>query len=140
MEELDMHQKLIALAAISGMAVAFGVGVAVGQNAPTENKGVSVSAPTFVDLTNEVDSVSGRQLRMRTVTIEPGGVVAMHSHKGRPAVAIAQGGTLTEHLENGDVHDHPQGEAWSESNGISHWAENKGGGPVKVVACDVFKP
>lgn len=135
-----MDRKLIAVAAISGVAVAFAAGVAVGQNAPTENKGVTVSSPTFVELANEVEGVAGRQLRMRTVTIEPGGVVAMHSHKGRPAVAIAQGGTLTEHLENGDVHDHPQGEAWTEANGISHWAENKGSEPVKVVACDVFKP
>ena len=135
-----MDRKLIAVAAISGVAVAFAAGVAVGQNAPTENKGVTVSSPTFVELANEVEGVAGRQLRMRTVTIEPGGVVAMHSHKGRPAVAIAQGGTLTEHLENGDVHDHPQGEAWTEANGISHWAENKGSEPVKVIACDVFKP
>jgi quercetin dioxygenase-like cupin family protein len=140
MEEPVMIQKGIAIALASGMALAFAVGVAVGQNAPTENKGVSVSPPTFVDLTNEMDSVTGRQLRMRTVTIEPGGVVAMHSHKGRPAVAIAQGGILTEHLENGDVHDHPPGEAWTEANGISHWAENRGDAPLKVVACDVFKP
>ena len=135
-----MIQKRIAVVVASAMALAFAVGVAVGQNAPTENKGVSVSAPTFVELASEVDSVSGRQLRLRSVTIEPGGVVAMHSHKGRPAVAIAQNGTLTEHLENGDVHDHPQGEAWTESNGISHWAENKGSEPLKVVACDIFKP
>lgn len=135
-----MIQKRIALSVASGMALAFAVGVAVGQNAPTENKGVSVSGPTFVELSSEVDGVAGRQLRMRTVTIEPGGVVAMHSHKGRPAVAIAQGGALTEHLENGDVHEHPQGEAWTESNGISHWAENKGSDAIKVVACDIFKP
>ena len=135
-----MIRKRTAVAVVSGMALAFAVGVAVGQNAPTENKGVTVSSPTFVELANEVEGVAGRQLRMRTVTIEPGGVVAMHSHKGRPAVAIAQGGTLTEHLENGDVHDHPQGEAWTEANGISHWAENRGSEPVKVIACDVFKP
>jgi quercetin dioxygenase-like cupin family protein len=135
-----MIQKRIAGAVAAGMAMAFAVGVAVGQNAPTENKGVSVSPPTYVDLSNEVDSVAGRQLRLRVVTIEPGGVVAMHSHKGRPAVAIAQGGTLTEHLDNGDTHDHPQGEAWTEANGISHWAENKGSAPIKVVACDIFKP
>jgi quercetin dioxygenase-like cupin family protein len=140
MEEPVMIQKRLAIAVASGMTLAFAVGVAVGQNAPTENKGVAVSPPTFVDLSNEVDSAAGRQLRLRVVTIEPGGVVAMHSHKGRPAVAIAQGGTLTEHLENGDVHDHPQGQAWTESNGISHWAENKGSEPLKVVACDIFKP
>lgn len=135
-----MDRKLIAAAITAAITAAFGAGVAVGQNAPTENKGVTVSGPTFVDLTNEVDTHAGRQLRMRTVSIEPGGVVAMHSHKGRPAVAIAQGGNLTEHLEDGSVHDHAPGEPWTEANGISHWAENRGSAPIKVVACDVFKP
>ena len=102
--------------------------------------GITVSAPTFVDLTNEIDSVAGRQLRMRVVTIAPGGAVAMHSHKGRPTVAYAMQGTVTEHLENGDVHEHPQGEAWTEANGVTHWAENKGDKPVMVIAVDVFKP
>ena len=63
-----MIQKRIAIAVGSGMALAFAVGVAVGQNAPTENKGVSVSAPTFVDLTTEVDSVAGRQLPSTRLT------------------------------------------------------------------------
>lgn len=135
-----MDRKLVAVAAVAGLAVAFGAGVAVGQNAPSQNKGVSVSAPTFVDLTREIDSVSGRQLRLRTVTIEPGGVVAMHSHKDRPSVVVALEGTLTEHIDNGEVHERSAGSTWTEANGISHWAENKGDGPVRVVACDVFKP
>lgn len=135
-----MIQKRIAIAVASGMALAFAVGVAVGQSAPAENRGISVSAPTFVDLTNEIDSVAGRQLRMRVVTIAPGGAVAMHSHKGRPTVAYAMQGTVTEHLENGDVHEHPQGEAWTEANGVTHWAENKGDKPAMIIAVDVFKP
>ncbi len=134
-----IHKR--AAVAISGMALAFAVGVAVGQNSPpTENKGVKVGAPTFLDLTNEIDSVAGRQLRMRVVTIEPGGVVAMHSHNGRPAVAYALQGTLIEHLENGDVREHPQGESWTEDRTITHWAENKSDKPVMVIAVDVFKP
>ena len=134
-----IHKR--AAVAISGMALAFAVGVAVGQNAPpTENKGIKVGAPTFIDLTNEIDSAAGRQLRMRVVTLEPGGVVAMHSHKGRPAVAYALQGTLTEHLENGDVRDHYEGEAWTEDRNTTHWAENKGDKPAMVIAVDVFKP
>jgi quercetin dioxygenase-like cupin family protein len=141
MEELVMNQKGVAIAAASALALAFAMGVAVGQNSPpTENKGVSVGAPTSLDLTDEIDSVAGRQLRMRVVTIEPGGVVAIHSHKGRPAVAYALQGTLVEHLENGDVREHPQGEAWTEDRNTTHWAENKGDEPVKVIAVDVFKP
>jgi quercetin dioxygenase-like cupin family protein len=141
MEELVMMHKRLAIAAVSGMALAFAVGVAVGQNAPpTENKGVKVGAPTFIDLTDEIDSVAGRQLRMRIVTLEPGGVVALHSHKGRPAVAYALQGTLIEHLENGDVHERQQGESWTEDRNTTHWAENKGDKPVMVIAVDVFKP
>ena len=136
-----MLRKRTAMAVVSGMALAFAVGVAVGQNSPpTENKGVKVGAPTFIDLTNEIDSVAGRQLRMRVITIEPGGVVALHSHNGRPAVAYTLQGTLTEHLENGGVHERLQGESWTEGRNITHWAENKGDKAVMVIAVDVFKP
>ncbi|MEO8007082.1 MAG: cupin domain-containing protein [Betaproteobacteria bacterium] len=136
-----MMHKRTAIAAVSGMALAFAVGVAVGQNSPpTENRGVKVGAPTFLDLTNEIDSVAGRQLRMRVVTIEPGGVVALHSHNGRPAVAYTLQGTLVEHLETGAVYEHPQGESWTEDHNTVHWAENKGDKPVMVLAVDVYKP
>ncbi|HKQ23747.1 MAG TPA: cupin domain-containing protein [Burkholderiales bacterium] len=127
-------------AAALGLALAFGVGVAVGQNAPTESKGMKVSPPTTLDLGGEVDGVQGRQLRLRVVTLEPGGVVGIHSHNGRPAVAYVVQGTLTEHLESGDTHERSQGESWVEGKTITHWAENKGGKPVVVVAVDVFKP
>ena len=135
-----MFQKRGAIV-ISAVMLAFAVGVAVGQNAaPTENKGLKVGAPTFLDLTDEVDSVAGRQLRMRVVSIEPGGVVALHSHNGRPAVAYALQGTLVEHLENGDVREHAQGESWTEDKNTTHWAENKSNQTIKVIAVDVFKP
>ncbi len=135
-----MH-KSVAIAAVSGMVLAFAIGVAVGQNTPpTENKGLKVSDPTFIDLTNEIDNVTGRQLRLRVITLEPGGVVALHSHNGRPAVAYTLEGTLTEHVENGGVHERRQGESWSEGKNISHWSENKGDTPVKLIAVDVYKP
>ncbi len=126
--------------AVLGIALAFGVGVAVGQNAPTENKGVKVSPPTAVDLTNEIEGVAGRQLRLRLVTIEPGGVAALHSHRGRPAVAYIAQGTLTEHREGAGTKEHGVGDSFTEDAGTTHWAENKGSEPVVVVAVDVFKP
>ena len=128
-------------AGLAGIALAFGLGVAVGQQTPpTENKGVKVSPPTALDLGPEVDSVEGRQLRLRVVTVEPGGVVAVHSHKGRPAVAYVVQGTLTETREGSGSQDHHQGESWTEDRNTTHWAENKGDKPVIVVAVDVFKP
>jgi quercetin dioxygenase-like cupin family protein len=119
----------------------FGLGVAVGQgNAPTENKGVKIGPPAALDLGQEVEGVEGRQLRMRVVTLEPGGVVGLHSHKGRPAVAYVVQGTLTEHREGGGDHERRQGESWTEGKDVVHWAENKGSQAAVVVAVDVFKP
>jgi len=126
---------------VAASALIFGLGVAVGQStAPTENKGVKVGAPTALDLGQEVEGVDGRQLRMRTVTVEPGGVVGVHAHKGRPAVAYVVQGTLTEHREGGGDHVRHQGESWSEGKDVVHWAENKGNETAVIVAVDVFKP
>jgi quercetin dioxygenase-like cupin family protein len=136
-----MKRTAVFALASAAVALSFGLGVAVGQGtAPTENKGVKVSAPTALDLGPEVEGVEGRQLRMRTVTLEPGGVVGVHSHKGRPAVAYVVQGTLTEHREGGGDHDYQQGQSWTEDHNTVHWAENKGSTPVIVVAVDVFKP
>ena len=140
LEETVMLQKRTAVMLVAGMAFAFAGGIVVGQNAPTENKGIKVGAPTFLDLGQEIDSIDGRQLRMRVITIEPGGVVAMHSHKGRPAVAYALQGKLIEHLDSGETREHAQGEAWTEDHTVTHWAENKSDQPVMVLAVDVFKP
>jgi quercetin dioxygenase-like cupin family protein len=126
---------------VVAVAFAFGLGVAVGQgNAPTENKGLKISPPTTIDLGQEVEGVDGRQLRMRVVTLEPGGIVGLHSHKGRPAVAYVVQGTLTEHREGMGDHERHQGESWTEGKEVTHWAENKGSQPAVVVAVDVFKP
>ncbi|MEO8627013.1 MAG: cupin domain-containing protein [Betaproteobacteria bacterium] len=138
-----MSQKRIytAAAAAVAAAVTFGLGVAVGQqSAPTETKEVKVSPPTALDLgQQELDGVDGRQLRLRTVTIEPGGVVGVHSHKGRPGVAYVVSGTLTEHVGD-DARQHQPGESWTEEKNTTHWAENKGSSPVVILAVDVFKP
>lgn len=123
-----------------GVALAFGVGVAVGQNAPTESKGVKVGPPTAIALADQIEGLEGRQLRLRVITVEPGGIAAVHSHKGRPAVAYIVQGTLTEHREGSNAKDHPTGDTIVEDKDTVHWAENKGSEPVIVVAVDVFKP
>lgn len=128
-------------AGIVGVALVFGLGVAIGQQTPpTENKGVKVGPPTALDLGPEVDGVQGRQLRLRVVTLEPGGVVGVHTHAGRPGVAYVLQGTLTEHREDGGIHERHEGDSWTEGKDTTHWAENKGDGPVVVIAVDVFKP
>jgi quercetin dioxygenase-like cupin family protein len=138
---MKRHVSLAILAATGLAATAFGIGVAVGQQAPpAANQGVSVGAPTYLDLPQEIESLDGRQLRLRLVTIEPGGVVAIHSHKGRPTVAHLVSGVLTERREGDWVKVHQAGESWTEGRDVTHWAENRGTVPTVVVAVDVFKP
>jgi len=128
-------------AGVAGIALAFGLGIAVGQQTPpTQMQGVRISPPTVLDLSEEIDGVNGRQLRLRVVTIEPGGAIPLHSHNGRPGVAYVLQGVLTEHREGSEAIDRYEGQSWTEGKDTTHWAENKGNTPVVVVAVDVFKP
>ncbi len=132
--------SFVIAAGASALALAFGVGVAVGQSAPTETKGMNVSPPTAIELESEIDGVAGRQLRLRVVTFEPGGQIAVHSHKGRPAVVHMLQGTLMEHVEGKGTFVRQAGESWSEGKDVTHWVENTSGQPAVLVAVDVFKP
>ena len=138
---MNRKHAFAAAAGLAGVALAFGLGIAVGQQTPpTANQGVKISPPTSLDLTEEIDSVKGRQLRLRIVTIEPGGVVAVHSHNGRPGVAYVLQGVLTEHREGSGTIDHYEGQSFTEDKDTTHWAQNKGNTDVVVLAVDVFKP
>jgi quercetin dioxygenase-like cupin family protein len=129
------------VAGLTGIALAFGLGIAVGQQTPpATNQGVKISPPTALDLTEEIDGVNGRQLRLRVVTIEPGGAVALHSHSGRPGVAYVLQGVLTEHREGAGTIDYYEGQSWTEGKDTTHWAQNKGNIPTVILAVDVFKP
>ena len=123
-----------------GLALAFAVGVAVGQNAPAETKGIKVGQTTTLDLGPELDGVAGRQLRLRVVNFEPGAQIALHSHKDRPGVAYVIKGTLTEHVQGAGTHVRKAGDSWSEGKDTTHWAENTSGEAAVIVAVDVFKP
>lgn len=69
------------------------------QVAP-ETKGVTVKLLATVDLGPEIEGMDGRQLRMRMVTIEPGGVFGpIHDHKDRPGIVYILQGTITDHRD-----------------------------------------
>jgi len=65
-----------------------------------ETKGVTVKLLTTVDLGPEIEGMAGRQLRMRMVTIEPGGVIGpVHNHIDRPGTVYILQGTITDHRD-----------------------------------------
>jgi hypothetical protein len=48
-----MRIKSVYAITAAALALGFGMGVAVGQNAPTDNKGVKISPPAALDLGGE---------------------------------------------------------------------------------------
>ncbi len=116
-----------------------GLEPAIGQAPPTENKGVTIGKPTSIDLGSQIDGVQGRALRVRVITLEPGGVLGLHSHKDRPAIAYIIRGELTEHREDGSVRVYHAGESWPVATDVTHWEENKGSEPLVLIAADIVK-
>ena len=126
-----------------GLALAFALSTGwtstnAQQPAPTETKGVTVKPVQAVDLGPEIEGMAGRQLRMRTVTLDPGAVFAVHNHKDRPGTVYVLQGKVTEH--RGDaVKEYGPGDSWFENKETTHWLENKGSTPAVILPVDIFK-
>jgi quercetin dioxygenase-like cupin family protein len=104
-----------------------------------ETKGVTVELLASVDLGPEIESMAGRQLRMRRVTIEPGGVFGpIHDHKDRPGVVYILQGTITDH-RNGVAIDYGPGVGWPEDKKTIHWLENRGTIPAVEISVDIVR-
>jgi quercetin dioxygenase-like cupin family protein len=109
------------------------------QVAP-ETRGVAVKVLATVDLAREIESPAGRQLRMRKVTIEPGGVLGpIHDHVGRPGIVYILQGTITDH-RNGVATDYGPGVGWPEDRNTTHWLENRGTTPAVEISVDIVTP
>ena len=135
-------QKLVwATCAAVLIGIVFEAGIVVGAStAPEKPRGVSIGPASTLDLGAELDSLDGRELRVRVITFEPGGAVPLHSHNGRPGIAYVLKGTLTEHVEGKGVFDRKQGDRLIEDGNTVHWAENLSDETVIVLATDVYKP
>ena len=127
---------------IVGMALIFTSGFVAGQRRqpPATNEGQSEEALRSLDLTGELDSTKGRPLRMRKVTLQPGGALALHNHVDRPAVTYLLQGQMTYHQEGKpDVVANP-GDGFAEGRATTHWGESTGSVPAVWIAVDIPKP
>ena len=129
---------LVALVGIVALGVGFELGSAVGQQSPPmDNKGLDAKVESTIDLAPDMP---GYQLRLRTITFEPGGIAGFHSHKQRPAFAYVMQGNLTELRQGGYEKTVGPGGVITESRDVEHWAENRGGSKVVLIGVDVVKP
>jgi quercetin dioxygenase-like cupin family protein len=121
-------------------SLGFAAGLAVGQaKVPTENKGLGAAPLQSMDLTEEIDSVKGRPLRMRKITLAPGGVIGLHTHKDRPAVSYFLQGEVTYHQDGKPDTVVGPGQGFAEGKATTHWAENRGSVPAVWIAVDIPK-
>ena len=112
--------------------------VVAGETSPKEKVGISAAKLQSIALESQLEGVQSRHLRMRKVTLEPGGHNIPHSHADRPAVIYVLEGTVTEH-RNGTVVEHPEGDSWFADKDVNHWIENKGTANAVQVTVDIPK-
>jgi len=104
-----------------------------------ESKGITVKPLATVDLGPEIEGMSGRQLRMRMVTFEPGAVFGpVHDHVDRPGLVYILQGTITDH-RNGAATDYGPGAGWPEDRNTTHWLENRGTIPAIEISVDIVR-
>jgi quercetin dioxygenase-like cupin family protein len=109
------------------------------QSGPSDSKG-NVSKPVAaLELGPEIEGMTGRQLRMRMVTLAPGGTIANHSHKDRPSIEYIVQGTVIEYRD-GKAKEYGPGEFITADKATTHGWENKGTAPAILMPVDVFKP
>ena len=122
------------------LVVGCGAQIADAADAPKDNKGYTASKTTVVDLGPEIEGMAGRQLRMRVLTIEPGGYIGIHSHKDRPAVVYFMQGTDEVGLADGSKKVVHPGDTSATPSSTTHFHRNVGKDNVVLIAVDVFHP
>jgi len=132
-------RQLACILAVSGIGVLAGT-VLAQQSPPTDNKGMNAQQIGGFDLSKQgLKDYEQRQMRIRQIKLDPGGIAALHSHAQRPALSYVLSGTIVEHRKGGPDRTYKAGEVITESTDVEHWAENNGTEPVVIVSVDLFK-
>ncbi len=110
------------------------------HDGPREARAIHAETVGVVDLGAEIPATAGRNLRLRLWTLEPDGVVPVHSHANRPAMIYFLGGKLIEHGSDkaAPTEYRPDGVSL-QAQGVSHRWETNGDVPVKMLAIDIYQ-
>jgi len=108
---------------------------------PAMPVGVTDTVIASIDLAPKGGDFAGQLLRMRKLTIEPGGVVPWHEHSQRPANIYVISGTIEEYRSTCAVPIvHKAGDVTAEyGKGLAHWWKNTSDKPVVLISSDIFK-
>src|SRR2546421_7984441 len=132
-----MHYRvLVSLVALCAGSVLSGAARA--DDRPGETKGFGQDRLEVVDLSKDFAGFEGRQLRLRRLTVAPGGVAAYHQHGGRPSITYVASGEITDHRDGEAPKRVKAGQSFLEPTSLGHWIENAGTEPALLIAVDVF--
>lgn len=129
----------MASAASAGQCPADKMGADLTKPSTMAAKDVTDKVLVSIDLAKEPAQIQDRQLRLRRLEIQPGGVVPWHSHGDRPAIIYIVEGEIFEYASNCAVPIlHKAGEVAPETHATSHWWQNKGSKTVVLLSADVL--
>jgi quercetin dioxygenase-like cupin family protein len=150
---MTILSRRTALAACTALAAL--AGPAFAGECPADKVGLNVTKPTSpeattpkgltdtvlsaIDLAKTGAEFAGYQIRIRKLTIEPGGVVPWHSHDDRPALIYIIEGEIVEYASTCAVPIvHKAGEVTPETKGTAHWWKNLTDKPVTLLSFDIL--
>src|SRR5437016_6142961 len=106
--------------------------------APTAPVGITDTELASIDLAHENVHLDGRRLRLRHMTIAPGGIVPLHSHEDRPALIKVDSGEIYENNSKCMAPIlHKAGDIAREFLGTRHWWKNTGSQAVELTIADI---
>ncbi len=107
-------------------------------NAPSAPVGITDTELASIDLAKENVKLNQRRLRMRHMTIAPGGVVPLHDHADRPALIMVNAGEIYENSSKCLVPIlHKAGDIAREYLGTKHHWKNETSKPVELTIADI---
>jgi quercetin dioxygenase-like cupin family protein len=114
------------------------VGANALPGAATAPVGIVDTELASIDLAKENVKLDQRRLRLRHMTIAPGGIVPLHSHEDRPALIMVNSGEIYENSSKCLVPIlHKAGEISREFLGTKHWWKNTGTQQVDLTIADI---
>jgi len=137
--------RLIAATALLSAGASFAgecpAGKAASNDLPgaaTMPVGVVDTELASIDLSKENVRLEQRRLRLRHMTIAPGGIVPLHGHEDRPALIMVNAGEIHEYSSKCSVPIlHKAGEVSRELLGVKHWWKNSGSQTVDLTIGDI---
>lgn len=137
---LNRTTTLSAVALISFLVGGIGGQALAQMKGPTDMKGVSVTELGIINeesLTAQL-GIKGFILRMRAVTVEPGGHILEHSHATAPGLVKMVSGVWVEGRPDGEtVYAAGEDNTIPEDKDTVHWIYNRNDVPATGIVCGI---